>query len=450
MRIAVSRLNRNLPNRDEGGQSTTGDNWQVDARWPVLTAFHALAFSLAGRHNTPRKEAAARSTPLTNLTTPTAMAAPDSDNAGLAAELLLALTPGIGPRIRKSLLAHFGSAEAVMSVAASDLRAVPGIGQKLSRSLASARREIDIEAELVDCRAQGVTVLVESQPGYPESLRTIPDPPGVLFARGTIVPSDGLAVAIVGTRHATQYGLAQAERLAAGLARAGYAIVSGLARGIDAAAHRGAIKAQGRTLAVLGSGVLNIYPPEHAQLADEVIAHGALLGENPPRSPPLSGAFPQRNRIITGLSLGVIVVEASERSGALISARHAMEQGREVFAVPGRVDSRTSRGCHRLIRDGAKLVETIDDVLEELGPLATPTPIASAGAESEPIRHPGELLLNEPEQAVLAAIDDEPITIDEVISACGLPVQNVLATLSVLEMRRLVRRLGGNRVMRNY
>jgi DNA processing protein len=262
-------------------------------------------------------------------------------------------------------------------------------------------------------------------------------------------PSDGLAVAIVGTRHGSQYGLAQADRLAAGLARCGYTIVSGLARGIDAAAHRGALKAGGRTIAVLGSGVLSVYPPEHVSLAAEIAQHGAVISENPTRSPPLPGAFPQRNRIITGLSLGVIVVEASERSGALISARHAMEQGREVFALPGRVDSRTSRGCHRLIRDGAKLVETIDDVLEELGPLATPTPVASDTA-SPPIRHPGELQLNEPEKAVLAAIDDEPIAIDTIIAASGLPVQNVLSTLSVLEMRRLIRRLGGNRVMRNF
>jgi DNA processing protein len=366
-----------------------------------------------------------------------------------SAELLLALTPGIGPRLRKALVAHFGSADAVLSAAASDLRAVPGIGQKLSRSIVAARREIDVEAELRDCHEHHVQILTEPEPAYPQTLRTIPDPPGVLFVRGEIAASDGIAVAIVGTRHATQYGIAQAERLAAALARCGYTIVSGLARGIDAAAHRGAMKASGRTLAVLGSGVLNVYPPEHEQLASDMIAHGALISENPPRSPPLSGAFPQRNRIITGLSLGVIVVEASERSGAMISARHAMEQGREVFALPGRVDSRTSRGCHRLIRDGAKLVETVDDVLEELGPLATPTPMAGE-VNNPPIRHPGELQLNAPEKDVLAQIGDDPITIDDVTAACGLPVQNVLSTLSVLEMRRLVRRLGGNRVMRNY
>jgi len=377
------------------------------------------------------------------------MVRPQTDLDPRSAELLLALTPGIGPRLRKALLAHFGTAESVMTAAVSDLRAVPGIGQKLSRSIVQSRQEIDIEKELADCSANNVTVLVESEDAYPKALRTIPDPPGVLFVRGQIVPSDGIAVAIVGTRHATQYGIAQAERLAGGLARCGYTIVSGLARGIDAAAHRGAMKAGGRTIAVLGSGVLNVYPPEHESLAGDVVSHGALISENPPRSPPLSGAFPQRNRIITGLSLGVIVVEASERSGALISARHAMEQGREVFAVPGRVDSRMSKGCHRLLRDGAKLVETIDDVLEELGPLASPTPVASDEA-SPPIRHPGELQLNEPEKAVLAAIDDEPIDIDSVIAASGLPVPNVLSTLSVLEMKRLVRRLGGNRVMRNY
>jgi DNA processing protein len=367
----------------------------------------------------------------------------------IAAELLLTLTPGVGPRLRKALVAHFGSPDAVVKAAASDLRSVPGIGQKLSRGIVQARQTIDVAAELRDCEANGISVLCESGPGYPEPLRHIPDAPGVLFMRGSIVPADGLAVAIVGTRHATQYGLAQAERFASGLARCGYTIVSGLARGIDAAAHRGALKAKGRTLAVLGSGVLNIYPPEHEQLATEIAARGALIGENPPCSPPLAGAFPQRNRIITGLSLGVIVIEASDRSGALISARHAMEQGREVFAMPGRVDSRMSRGCHKLIRDGAKLVETLDDVLEELGPLATPTPAAS-GENDRPIRHPAELQLNEPEQAVLAAIDDEPITIDDVTAACGLPVQNVLATVSVLEMRRLIRRVGGNRVKRNY
>lgn len=364
----------------------------------------------------------------------------------VAAEVLLSLVPGVGPRIRKTLLAHFGAAQAVLAAAPSDLCEVPGIGTKISRAISTARREIDVETELALCRQRGVAVVIEPDEAYPSRLKEIPDPPGVLFICGTIVPADGLAVAIVGTRHATHYGLAQAERLAGGLARAGYTIVSGLARGIDAAAHRGALKAGGRTIAVLGSGVLNVYPPEHAGLADEIKDRGAVISENPPLSPPLAGAFPQRNRIVTGLSLGVIVVEAADRSGALISARHAMEQGREVFAVPGRVDSRTSRGCHRLIRDGAKLVETVDDVLEELGPLATPTP----REDGREVRHPAELQLNEPEQAVLSAVDDEPTSIDDIVVASGLPVHNVLSTVSVLEMKRLIKRVSGNRVIRAF
>jgi DNA processing protein len=257
-------------------------------------------------------------------------------------------------------------------------------------------------------------------------------------------PEDALAIAIVGTRHASPYGLRQAERLAGSLARAGLTITSGLARGVDAAAHRGALAAGGRTVAVLGSGVLNIYPPEHKRLAGEVAEAGAVISESPPMFEPLAGSFPQRNRIISGLSLGVIVVEAGERSGALITARHAMEQGRDVFAVPGSVENRSARGCHRLIRDGAKLVESADDVLEELGPLVEATP-REDGTE---IHHPAELQLNEIEQQVLAAIDGEPTSIDHIVAGSGLPVPRVLSTLSVLEMRHLIRRLSGTMVSR--
>lgn len=261
---------------------------------------------------------------------------------------------------------------------------------------------------------------------------------------GALRPDDALAIGMVGTRHATPYGLRQAERLAGGLARAGLTVISGLARGIDAAAHHGALASGGRTIAVLAGGVMNVYPPEHGPLAEEVVAHGALLSESPPRCEPLAGAFPQRNRLISGLSLGVIVVEAADRSGALITARHAMEQGREVFAVPGNVDSRTSRGCHQLIRDGAKLVESADDVLEELGPLVEAAP----RDDGQVIRHPAELLLNELERQVLAAIHSEATAIDQIVSDTGLPVAQVLSTLSVLEMRRLVRRLSGTTVLR--
>ena len=368
----------------------------------------------------------------------------DSPNDDLLDTLRLVLVSGVGPRIRRSLLDRFGSPRAALAAAPSELRSVQGVGPKLAEKIARADEEIDVQEEIDLCQRRGIDILIESDPRYPRMLREIHDPPGVLFVRGSLQPADALSIGIVGTRHATQYGLRQAERLAGSLARAGLTIASGLARGIDAAAHRGALAAGGRTLGVLASGVLNIYPPEHDQLADEVAAAGALLSEQPARSAPLAGTFPQRNRLISGLSLGVIIVEAAERSGALITARHAMEQGREVFAMPGNVDSRCSRGCHRLIRDGAKLIETADDVLEELGPLVEATP----RDDGRVVRHPAELLLEEAEQQVLDAIGSESTPIDRIVADTRLPVANVLATLSVLEMRRLIRRLSGSTVAR--
>ncbi len=369
---------------------------------------------------------------------------PADDGEAFRAAVRLSLVVGVGPRIRRTLLERFGSAQAVFAAAPGELREVKGIGTTLLRRILDAEREIDVEAELALCRKHEICVALETDADYPRMLREIHDPPGVLFVRGELKPADALAVAIVGTRHGTQYGLRQAERLGASLARAGFTVVSGLARGIDAAAHRGALAAGGRTLAVLAGGVLNVYPPEHASLAAEAARQGAVLSEAPPLFQPLAGGFPQRNRLISGLSLGVIVVEAAERSGALITARHAMEQGREVFTVPGSVESRTSRGCHRLLRDGATLVETADDVLEQLGPLVEAAP----RDDGPPVRHPAELQLNEVEQQVLAAIGPEPTPIDQVVVDSGLPVPQVLSILSVLEMRRLVRRLSGAVVAR--
>jgi DNA processing protein len=362
----------------------------------------------------------------------------------LIATIRLAMVPGVGPATRRALLEVFGSAGEVLAASASRLREVPGVGPTLARRIVAACEEIDAEGQLRLCHESGLQLLTDQSPEYPRLLREIHDPPAILFVRGRLVPEDALAIAVVGTRHCSHYGRQTAERLAAGLARAGLTVVSGLARGIDAVAHQSALKAGGRTLAVLGSGVLNVYPPEHAGLAEQVAAAGAVISENPPMSEPMSGTFPQRNRVITGMTLGVIVVEAGDRSGALISARHAMEQGREVFAVPGRVDSRTSRGCHRLIRDGAKLVETVEDVLDELGPLVEATP----QADGRVIHHPAELQLNEQERLVLEAIDTEATSIDTVAATSGLPIQRVLATLSVLEMRRLVVRVSGNLVLR--
>lgn len=369
---------------------------------------------------------------------------PSTGGDDLADSLRLALVNGVGPRLRKALLEAFGSARGVFAAGAAELRSVPGIGAELTRRLAVAREEIDVQAQLDLCAAHDIRILTDQDDDYPRALREIHDPPGILFVRGTILPQDALSIAIVGSRHATHYGLTQAERLSASLARSGLTIISGLARGIDGAAHRGTLAAGGRTLAVLGSGVLNLYPPEHAELAEEIIKQGAVISESPPLSPPLSGAFPQRNRIVTGMSLGVVVIEASTKSGALISARHAMEQGRDVFAVPGRVDNRMAHGCHRLIRDGAKLVETAEDVLEELGPLVAP----AQSADQQIVHHPAELLLNEIERQILAVITSEPTSIDAIVAGSGLPVPQVLSTISVLEMRHLLKRISGNSVAR--
>ena len=272
-----------------------------------------------------------------------------------------------------------------------------------------------------------------------------PDPPSLIYLKGRFEEVDQLAIALVGSRKCTPYGLRVAEKLAASLARVGITVVSGLARGIDAAAHRGALNAGGRTIGVLANGLAEIYPPEHERLADEVVASGALVSEAPMKQGPLAGLFPQRNRIISGLCLGVVVIEAAPRSGSLSTATHATEQNREVFAVPGPVDSLASRGCHALIRDGARLVETVDDILEELGPLVReikPKP------EEPAVRRPSELALSAQERAILGRLDDQPRSIDELVVGLGLTVSQVMATLSVLEMRRLIRRSPGQQFVR--
>jgi len=262
--------------------------------------------------------------------------------------------------------------------------------------------------------------------------------------RGEIHPRDALAVAIVGTRHATVYGRTQAEKIAYGLAKAGVTVVSGMARGIDGAAHRGALDAGGRTIAVFGCGLGHIYPPEHESLATDIAASGACVSEFHPRTKPHSGTFPQRNRLISGLSHATLVIEAPERSGSLITARTADEQGREVLALPGPVTSRASQGTNLLIRDGARLIRHVDDILECLGPLAE----GVRTDDGRELRRPAEALLNDRERQVLDAIETEPTGIDTVVQRSGLAVQQVLATISVLEMRKLIRRLSSQYVSR--
>ena len=279
-----------------------------------------------------------------------------SDHPSIVDYLRLNLIPGIGPRLLHALLEYFGSPQAVLSADGNSLRQVSGVGPKLAASIRDHKDSERAVREIERCEKLGVRLLTRDCPDYPPLLAQIHDAPTVFYCRGELLPRDQLSIAIVGSRRCTLYGRQQAQKLASGLARAGMTIVSGLARGIDGAAHEGAVQAGGRTLAVLGTGVLKMYPPEHVDLSKKVIEHGALISEFPLDQRPSPGLFPQRNRIISGLSDGVILVEATRKSGALHTARHAMEQGREVFAVPGRIDSLASEGCHDLIRDGVTLI----------------------------------------------------------------------------------------------
>lgn len=370
--------------------------------------------------------------------------APYSSPDDIESALRLKLVPGIGPKTYSDLVNHFGSPTNVLEAAPAMLREVPGVGTKIVSAIIAAPGDDSVATQLQICRDNDIEILSASSPQYPRILDEIYDPPSVLFCAGQITAADEIAVAIVGTRHATQYGKKVAEQLARGLAMAGITVVSGLARGIDAVAHRAALDAGGRTLAVLGGGILNVYPAEHAGLADDIKKSGAVLSEALPNVAPKSGCFPRRNRIVSGLSLGVVVVEAGDRSGASISARMAMEQGREVFAVPGRIDSRMSTGCHKLLKDGAKLVQSVDDILDELGPLVAPTKIDSETT----VHHPAELKLSQQEKKVLNAISNEPTSFDIVVSEVGLPAARVLSTITVLEMRRLIRRVTGTTFVR--
>jgi len=365
------------------------------------------------------------------------------DDPEFLATLRMSLTSGIGPAKIQALFSAFGSLDAALSASLADLKRVDGIGPKVAAKIQAAS-EIDTDRELDHCRDFGIDILTRDDQRYPQLLTEIADPPGILFVRGEILPVDELCVAIVGTRHATHYGRRQAERFAYELAKAGFTVVSGLARGIDAAVHRGAIKAQGRTLAFLGGGVSKIYPPEHLDLAEEVVANGAVISEAAPLVSPIAGAFPQRNRLISGVSLGVLIVEAAARSGALITGKTAMEQNREVFALPGQIDNPVARGTNSLIKDGAALVQSIDDIIDQLGPLRQPI----RSNEQQTVLAPAELKLSDQEQSILQQIDTTPTPVDTVVENSGIPVQRVLSTLSILEMKRLIQRNSGNMVQR--
>jgi DNA processing protein len=362
--------------------------------------------------------------------------------------LALHLVPGLGPRLTAALLERFGSAAAVRRATAAQLRSVPHIGEKLAQEFAASMQSADVDAELQLMERHQVRLLALGSPEYPAALTELPDRPPLLYLRGTLEERDAKAVALVGSRHCTAYGRKVTERLAAGLVRAGYTIISGLARGIDGAAHKAALQAGGRTLAVLAGGLTRIYPPEHADLARDVEAAGGLLTEATMTQEPMAGMFPQRNRIISALARGIVIVEAAEKSGALITARHAGEQGRTLFAVPGPVDSTASSGTNALIREGAILVRGVEDVLEELEGIRATAATATPAAVTIPPTPSVPAGLDENQRRIWEQLAEQPRYLDELTQKLGLPVAQISGTLLLLEMRKIVRRLPGNRFER--
>ena len=362
------------------------------------------------------------------------------------AAVRLHLTPGIGPRTFGALVERFGSAAAAIEATEAALRQVPHIGPGTAEKIREGIGQADPEAELAQAEAAGVHVILRGDTEYPIALTYLYDAPPVLYVKGNILPQDAQAMAVVGTRKCSLYGQDQAERLAGGLARAGFTIVSGLARGIDSAAHRGALAAGGRTLAILGNGLATVYPPENEKLAEAVVAHGALLSEFPMAVGPTAENFPRRNRVLVALALGTIVVEAGRESGAMISARLAAELGKEVFAVPNRVDAPGAAGVHALLRDGAKLVESVADVLDEFPDLGLAAPA------DEEKSHGAQLAikasLSAEEARLLEVLDAEPAALDVLASRAGLEVSKTSGALTLLELKGFIRALPGGRFAR--
>ena len=350
----------------------------------------------------------------------------------------LSMAPGVGSVLFKRLIDSFGSPEEVFKASSKALGRVEGIGPKVASSLRRFDWQENVKKELRLAERTGVTLMGWEDEGYPANLKQIYDPPPLLYILGRLKEEDRLAVAVVGSRYPSTYGKMAAERIAMGLSQRGVTIVSGLARGIDSSAHRGALSAGGRTIGVLGCGIDIIYPPENQELYNRVAVQGAVLSEFPLGTPPEGDHFPIRNRVISGLSLGVAVVEATLRSGSLITARFALDQGRDVYAVPGNVDSARSEGTNRLIKEGAKLVTQAEDILEELLPMkGRPLPAV-----------PPQPKLAGDEATVFTILGREAMHIDQVIAQSALPSAKISATLLSLELAGHIKQLPGKRFLR--
>ncbi len=377
--------------------------------------------------------------------------------------IALNMIPRMGPVRLRKLLEVFGDPGSILRAPVDRLSGVSGVGVEVARLIAAWEEHVDLAAELARIEEAGVHVLTAQAENYPQLLRTIHDPPIVLYVRGELKAADSRSIGVVGSRQTSYYGIETAKKLSYQLAYAGLTVFSGLARGIDTAAHQGALAAKGRTVAVLGCGLSQVYPPESFELAERIAAGaGAVISEFAMTVRPDKQTFPMRNRIISGCSLGLLVVEAGAHSGALISAAQAGEQGRSVFAVPGQIDRPSSYGTNRLIQQGAKLVMDSSDILEELaelpgfGPLprraAEPDEMAARGGEaSGGTTQPAAIqlpLLTVQEEAICAAVEREETPIDRIILKCGLPTSVVSSTLFTLEIKKRVKQLPGKNFVR--
>jgi DNA processing protein len=356
--------------------------------------------------------------------------------------IALNMVPNLGPVRLRKLLERFATPEAVLSARANELRQVDGIGQPLAEAIGGWEAQIDLPTELGRLRDFGAHVITTNSPEYPRALREIYNPPIVLYVWGTLTERDQRAISVVGSRKTSHYGLECAKKLSYQIAYAGFTVVSGLARGIDTAAHQGALAANGRTIGVIGSGLMDLYPPENLALAEKIANAGAVVSEYPMTFPPSPQTFPYRNRIVAGWGSGSLVVEAGLNSGALITANQALEQGRLVYAVPGPIDRPTSAGTNRLIQQGAKLVMSAADILDDLQSLLP------AAAPSRPgiLRAAPELTAEE--RTVLDALAEGETGLDLLVSKTRLPTHRLSSTLLALEMKRLVKQLPGQQFAR--
>lgn len=359
----------------------------------------------------------------------------------LAHWLAFGQVKGLGCVSFKKLAAKFVDPSQAFRASLAELREVEGLGREVIDNIVNFSAWAEVDAELKRIEDRGIAVVPYTASDYPGRLRMIADPPPYLYVKGALSAADDRSVAIVGSRSASEYGHRVARDLARGLTAVGFTVVSGMARGVDGASHEAALQSGGRTIAVLGSGVDRAYPPEHERLYHRISESGAVISELPIGTRPMGFNFPARNRLISGLSLGVVIVEATEKSGSLITAALAVEQGREVFAVPGQIGSSRSRGAHRLIRQGAKLVESVDDIIEEIAPQLS-------SRDNRGARRPqAELPAHASAEAkrIFALLRDRSLQIDEVTENSGLAPAKVSEILLDLELQGLLKQLPGQR-----